>query len=91
MNRFRLKDMENLHHYLDLLLRASHVLQANITVLDTLGDQAEQMRTIDIDGAEMGYDTFIKLTNTKIKELQLFKPQCNLIHDLGEYLALLVR
>lgn len=90
-NQVTFKDMKNLHHYLDLLLRASHMLEVNTEILSALGAEAEQRRSLDMAGTKKAYDDFQNLTKAKLRELKSLKDRCILVHTRGEGLASLVR
>jgi len=82
--------MQNLHYYIDLLLRGSYSLGSNIAVLAELSECADHRQPLDIEDAKAHHVFFKRTISGKIKEQQMLRERSEHLHTRGEALALLV-
>jgi len=87
----KFKDMQNLHYYIDLLLRGSYSLGSNIAVLENLSEYADHRQPLDAEDTKKHHTFFKRVISGKIKEQQMLKERFEHLHSRGESLALLLR
>lgn len=85
-----LSHLQNLNQYTDLLVRATHVLQLNITVLTTLSREATKRRDIDSPESAPRYDIFAKMIQNCLDDHSFIKGHVALVRERAERIAVMV-
>jgi hypothetical protein len=84
-----LNHLQTLNTYTDLLVRATHVLQLNTTVLKTLSREATERRDIDSSAAAPRYEVFAKTLQDCLDDHAFIKGHVGLVRERAERIAVM--
>jgi hypothetical protein len=82
--------LQQLNECTDLLVRATHVLQLNITVLTTLSREATKRRDMDSPAAAPRYEVFAKTIQNCLDDHTFIKGHVGLVRERAERIAVMV-
>jgi hypothetical protein len=82
--------LQHLNQYTDLLVRATHVLQLNITVLTTLSREATKRQDMDSAASAPRYEIFAKIIQNCLDDHAFIKGHVGLVRERAERIAVMV-
>lgn len=82
--------LQNLNQYTDLLVRATHVLQLNITALTALSREATERQAMDSAASEPRYEIFAKVIQNCLDDHAFIKGHVGLVRERAERIAVMV-
>ena len=82
--------LQHLNQYTDLLVRATHVLQLNITVLAMLSREATKRQDMDSAASEPRYEIFANIIQNCLDDHAFIKGHVGLVRERAERIAAMV-
>lgn len=83
-------DLQSLHHYSDLLHRATHALKSNIKVLNSLVEESRDIQPKDSPDLANKYEFFRKILKSVVREQTFLQSHAELVCNRAERMSLMV-
>lgn len=89
-NRVTFTTLQELSKYSDLLIRISHALQLNISILERLSETVARRQKLDVESSSRRYEAFRDSIRTCLTEQNFLKHHAGLVQNCAQEITALV-